>query len=582
MAKLSKVDLSKVDSKTGLLKYWWPFIEMVDKGESFKLGTQGQNGEVIIASNNKANTKRMVQKMKQQVTVAQVRRYLQSGTPRGLGPYTLPTQGGGSVKVTDLWKDNVKPMKANSGDKIGGRDTEIYSEVLAQYCLAYAIVFGEAATMQNSLNIDGTNVEFKSDVFSKCKPLMVTPGGFNLNTANFRNRLARFGSQPIATNEYWIDTQGLAMLEVKTKFDLRDVHKIFNDKIFDATTFSGNPYTPYLRVKKELGLPGTDKWNPADIWVMTKKGLIDQVHFNRVIKARKNTPAINVCNNFLMEKFRSRDIIPISLKKPSKKPHVVVVNSDEYFERVVLGLTNNPTVEMTAENRDVKINFTLQTIQIPSTRGLRGMLAARRRGAIANGRVKAGTEKHVRIKYHVNNKKIELEFEQTKKPSGVRAKMGSLGYGNFTSIIDGTAKQGVNRLNQIQEDYSDIGVKTNPWFNANLDKLDDAQYARLQQYVGEIWKEITKDNAPDFSKITELNNATKLASKAMAGEFGLSIAGIKQKQVQLRLITNLYEACASVAFGTGLNSEERALIEAGGFAPTRKTKMNASVYVKVY
>lgn len=582
MAKLSRTDLSKVDSKTGLLKYWWPFIEMIDKGQPFKLGTQGQEGEVIIASNNKPNTKRMVQKMKQQVTVAQVRRYLQSGTPRGLGPYTLPTQGGGSVKVTDLWKENVKPMKADSSDKIGGRDTEVYSEVLAQYCLAYAIVFGEAATMQNSLNIDGTNVEFKSDVFSKCKPLMVTPGGFNLNTATFRNRLARFGSQPIATNEYWIDTQGLAMKKVKDQFKLGKDVKIFNDKIFDATTFSANPYTPYLLVKKKLGLPGEDKWNPADIWVMSKKGIIDQVHFNRVIKARRNTPTINVCNNFLMEKFKEGNIIPISLKKPSKNPHVVTVNGDEYFERVVLGQTNNPTVEMTAENRDVKINFTLETVQIPSTRGLKGMLAARRRGGAVNGQVVPGSQKHIRIKYHVNNKKIELEFVQTGQQALARAKMGSLGNDNFTKIINGTAKQGVKKLNDIQENYSDIGVKTNPWFNSKLDKLDDAQYARLQQYVGEIWKEITKDNAPDFSKITELNNAAKLASKAMAGEFGLSIAGIKQKQVQMRLITNLYEACASVAFGTGLNKEERAMIEAGGFAPSRKTKFNASVYVKVY
>lgn len=576
MAKLSKTDLTKVDNKTGLLKYWWPFIEMVDTGKPFKLGPQGQGGEVIIASNNKANTKRLVQKMKEQVTVTQVKAYLDQRK------FEFPKVGGGVVKVTDLWKENVKPMQVNNSDKIGGRDTEVYSEVLAQYCLAYAIVFGEAATMQNSLNIDGTNVEFKSDVFSKCKQLMVTPGGFNLNTATFRNRLARFGSQPIASNEYWIDTQGLAMLKIKKQFKLGKDVKVFNDKIFDATTFSANPYTAYLLVKKKLGLPGEDKWNPADIWVMSKKGIVNQVHFNRKIKARKTTPTINVCNNFLMEQFKSGDIIPVSLKKPSKNPHVVTVNGDEYFERVVLGQTSNPTVEMTSENRDVKINFTLETIQIPPSRGLKGMLAARRRGNIANGKVVPGSQKHIRIKYHVNNKKIELEFVQTGQQSIARAKMGSLGNDNFTKIINGTARQGVKQLNEIQKNYDDIGVKTDPWFNGKLDKLDQAQYGRLQEYVGEIWKAITKDNAPDFSKISELNNTAKLSSKAMAGEFGLSIAGIKQKQVQMRLITNLYEACASVAFGTGLNKEERALVEAGGFAPSRKTKFNASVYVKVY
>ena len=575
MAKLTKTDLPKVDSKTGLLKYWWPFIEMVDKGESFKLGAAGNEGEVIIASNNKANTKRMVQKMMEQVTVPQVKRYLAQRN------YTFPKQGGGEVKVTDLWKENVKPMKANTSDKIGGRDTEVYSEVLAQYCLAYAMVFGEASTMQNSLDINGTDVKFKQDVFAKCKPLMVTPGGFNLNSSTFKDRLARFGSQPIATNEYWIDTQGLAMLKVKEKFGIPANAKVFNDKIFDATTFSANPYTSYLLAKKDASLPGEDKWNPADIWVMTPEGIKAQVHFNRMVK-QKGHSTINLSNNFLMEQFKERQIIPISLKKPSKNPHVIVNNSDEYFERIVLGQSRNPTVEMTADNRDVKINFTLETVQIPSTRGLKGAIQARKRGTAVNGKVVPGSQKHIRIKYHVNNKKIELEYTQTGESALARAKMGSLGNKNFTDIINNTSKQGVKKLNTIQENYSDIGVSKDPWFNGQLDKLDENQYARLQAYVGEIWQAITKDNAPDFKTISELNNVAKLSSKAMAGEFGLSIAGISNQTIMKRLITHLYEACASVAFGSGLSPEERKLVEASGDAPVRRTKFNASVHVKVY
>ena len=148
MAKLSKTDLPKVDNKTGLLKYWWPFIEMIEKGESFKLGPQGNDGEVIIASNNRGNTKRMTDAMRKCVTVPQVKRWLLSKS------YQMPTSDGNTVKITDLWKENVKPMKSQSSDKIGGRDTEVYSEVLAQYCLAYAIVYGEAATMQNSLMLE--------------------------------------------------------------------------------------------------------------------------------------------------------------------------------------------------------------------------------------------------------------------------------------------------------------------------------------------------------------------------------------------------------------------------------------------
>ena len=575
MAKLSKTDLPKVDNKTGLLKYWWPFIEMIEKGESFKLGPQGNDGEVIIASNNRGNTKRMTDAMRKCITVPQVKRWLLSKS------YQMPTSDGNTVKITDLWKENVKPMKSQSSDKIGGRDTEVYSEVLAQYCLAYAIVYGEAATMQNSLIINGNNVKMKPEAFRSCKSLMVTPSTFNLNSEQFVNRLARFGSQPISSSEYWMDTQGKAMMMLQNRFKFSRSHRIYNDKIFDGNTFSANVYTAYLLAKKSQSLPGEDKWNPADIWVMSPRGIQEQVHLNRSLKQRGRS-SINVANNFLMEQFRTKDIVPISLKKPSARPHMAIMNSDEYFERIVLGATNNPTVEMTADNRDVKINFTLETVQIPSTRGLKGAAQARRRGAAVNGRVVPGSQKHIRIKYHVNNKKIELEYTQTGQQSLARAKMGSLGNKNFTDVINNTTKEGVRKLNAIQEEYSDIGVRTSPWFNGQLDKLDDKQYERLQAYVGDLWQAITKDNAPDFSKITELNNSAKLSSKAMAGEFGLSIAGINNERVMSRLITHLYEACASVAFGSGLTKEERALVEGSGDVPARRIKFHSSVHVKVY
>jgi truncated hemoglobin YjbI len=142
----------------------------------------------------------------------------------------------------------------------------------------------------------------------------------------------------------------------------------------------------------------------------------------------------------------------------------------------------------------------------------------------------------------------------------------------------------VHELNKIQEKYSDIGVKKSPWFNAQLkESINNQQYDRLVQYVGEIWKYITKDNAPDFSKIQAVNNATGLASKAMAGEFGMSIAGIKSDAVQRRVITHLYEACASIAFGSGLNKDELELLQAtGGSGVSRRSKFNSSIHVKVY
>lgn len=584
MAKLSKLDLTKVNSRTGQLKYWWSFIESIHKGEAFRLGAQGEKGSVVIASNNRANTNRMLVAMRRCITTAQVRRYLDS---RG---YELPKAGGGTVKVTEIWKESVKETPSTGTEaKIGGRETEIYSEILAQFCLAYAIHYGDAASIDNCMEREGDKNVFKTDVFNSCKKYCITPSTFNLNNNSFKEKLALFASLPLGktgseAQEVWINTQGLAMLKLKNEFSIKKSVKIYNDKLFDGGQFTANPYLAYLKANTGVG---TDKWNPADMWVMTPKGVQDLVHLNRVIKTRTKL-SVNVANNFLMEQFRSGDIIPVSLKKPSVPAHIVTMNSDEYFERIVLGATGNPTVEITSDNKDVKINFTLETIKLTNNnRGLKGLYEARKRGQNISGQVVSGSQKHIRIKYHVNNKKIELEYTQTGQPSLARAKMGSLGNTNFTRIINETAKEGVRKLNTIQSKYTgrdSLNLNTgSDWFNGQLDRtLDDAKYGLLQQYVDELWQGITGDNGPNYAMIDALNNVSKLSSKAMAAEFGMSIAGVSNSTIQKRLITTLYEACASVAFGSGLTKEERELLSSNDGEIARKTKFHSSVHVKVY
>ena len=574
MAKLSKADLTKVNSKTGQLKYWWPFIEMIHKGESFKLGAQGEKGIVVVGGKTKAETNKLLVDMRKCITSQQVKAHLTK-----LG-FELPIKGGGTVKITDMWKENVKEQKETGTEaKIGGRETEVFSEVLAQFCLAYAIHYGKAASVSNCLVREGNVNNIEESVYAACKRYIITPSTFNLNNSTFRKKLALFASLPMektASASAWIDAQGKAMLKLKDKYKIGKGVKIYNDKIFDGGSFTANPYLAFEKANTGVG---GDKWNPADMWVMSGKGVQKLVHLNRVIKSRRKL-SVNVANNFLMEQFKSGDIIPVSLKKPSDPAHIVVVNSDEFIERVVLGKTGNPTIEITTDNRDMKINFTLETVQIPSTRGLRGAAAARRSGNV-NGKVVQGSQKHIRIKYHVNNKKIELEYTQTGQPSLAKAKMGSLGNKNFQAVINGTVKEGVRALNKIQEGYSDIDIKTNPWFNG-AQKMNDSDYARLQGYVSEIWQAITGDNAPDFTK-TDLKTTPNLMDKARAAELGLAVGGIKSDRIKARLITFLYEACASVAFGSGLTKEEQQILSASGeVAPARKTQFQGSVHVKVY
>lgn len=562
-------ELKKIDKSSGYLKYWWPFVQMVEEGKSFKLGKDGQDGAIVIGGKTKAQTTKLVNEMKKMLTPTQVADFIKSKSNE------LPTTNGQTINLNKVWKENVKPQVPESATKIGGRETEVFSEILAQFCLAYAILYNEASTVEKCFDANG----FKDDVWRRCKSLMITPGDFNLNNQKFKDKLKTFALLPSgssATADPWINIQGNAMFELKKKFKITGQVKIYNDKVFDNAAFAANPYTAYLKAKTGVI---TDKWNPADMWVMTAQGIQDLVHLNRKIMSRSKL-SVNVANNFLMSQFKSGDIIPVSLKKPGATPHIVVVNSDEFIERVVLNKTSNPTIELTDDNRDMKINFTVETVKL--RKGI-SAVQARRNPNGPVGEVVAGSQKHIRIKYHVNNKKIELEYTQSGPyPSLAQAKMGSLGNKNFQEIINNTSKQGVKKLNEIQENYLDINIKTNPWFNSGQ-KITQQQYDRLASYVGEIWKIVTGDVAPDFKRKAKLKRVDDLADKARASELSLAIYGIPNETIKKRVITNLYEACASIGISTGLNKEEQELMKVSGdVAPARKVEFHGSVHVKVY
>jgi hypothetical protein len=307
---------------------------------------------------------------------------------------------------------------------------------------------------------------------------------------------------------------------------------------------------------------------------------------NRRVKARTKI-SLEYCNQFLADQFSKGNIIPISLKKPQSSPHMEIINSNEFVSRVSLGVTNNPVVEYDYKNKDVKINFTIETVELS-----KGTTARRARSkTTVQGTVVSGSQKHIRLKYHVDNKKVELEYTQTGKPSRAAAKMGNLGAKNFQNIIDKTSKSGVSKLNKIQNEFKDIDLKTSPWFNGRQLGVTKARkeeakiepyFDRLSEYVGAMWKEIN-GTLPDFASDRTINTPGGMWSKARAGELGLAIHAIPNKQVQQRVIQNLYEAAAAISYVTGLNKEEMELEKTVGIdASPRKTEFNASVYVKVF
>ena len=462
----------------------------------------------------------------------------------------------------------------------GGAETELYSEVLAQVCLGFAIMNNKA---MKETDLNETTIR-------SLKSLVVTHARANLGSKSFIEKLIEFGNHPIKRGFTWVDGQGEAMLKVKRKFRLTGNYKLYNDKLYGTNPGTTNPYAAFIKAKTGAK---PDKWNPADIWVMNRVGLSALIKMNRKVKSRTKV-SLSYANQFLMDQFTERNIIPISLKKPQQTPHIEIVNSNEYVTRLALGRTANPTVEYTMGNKDVKINFTIETVELaPGQKAS----TARRNPHNIRGTVVKGSEKHIRIKYHVDNKKVELEYEQSKvgkeKFSYAAAKMGNLGAKNFQAIIDGTSKQGVNKLNTIQKKYEgEFGngndLTTDPWFNGkqfgvvkarHSERELEPHYVKLSEYVGDLWNEI-EGSIPRFQRDTKggLNKASGLWSKARAGELGVAISSITNERVKKRVIQNLYEAAASVSYVVGLTSEEQEMMEPS----TRKVSFNAGVYAKVY
>ena len=464
----------------------------------------------------------------------------------------------------------------------GGSATELYSEVLAQVCLAYAMKNSRAMT-PSTLN---------KDTIDDVKSLIETHSAANMNDDDFLDDLIGFGLYPIKRGFTWVDGQGVAMLKVKDKFSLPSTgYKIYNDKLYGKTLTLDNPYVAFL--KANTGAK-PDKWNPADMWVMNDDGRKAISDMNKKVKARTKV-SLAYANQTLHDQFTDRNIIPISLKKPQQSHHLEIVNSNEYVTRLSLNKTNNPTIEYTMGNKDVKINFTIETIKLEE-----GQKAskARRNPQSIKGTVVQGSEKHIRLKYHVDNKKIEIEYDQSGKSvkKTAEAKMGNLGAGGFQNIINGTSKQGVRKLNQIQDEFAgEFGegndLTRDPWFNARHLGVVKARhsamelephYLKLADYVRKIWETID-GSAPEFERDTkaQLDQAQGLWSKARAGELGVAVGSITNETIKRRVIQNLYEAAASISYATGLNKDEMELENLS--EPTaRRVSFNSGVYVKVY
>ena len=472
-------------------------------------------------------------------------------------------------------------------------DTTLYSELIATYCIAYRILRGK--DLQRDDFIDPNTGKLNEKTYNLLKKKIVQPGSEALSKSEIRDNLATWGMQSLlgSIKSYnWLEQANVVAKTLLKNVKIPKNAIIYNDRFFapGRTTFSSvkfNPYRVFSLSPTLAGAVGPDKWNPADIWIMTASGLRDLSNFNQKIQ-RSEVYNINAINNFLQKKYDDNSIIPVSLKKINPAaPHFTLMNSKYFVEQLdISDQTNPPIIEFTEGNKDVKINFTVRTIRLDNP--ARNMMQSQDRMQRLNGTPVKGSEKHIRIKYNVNKQMLEVEYEQS-RPMANRpeAKHGSIGRKSMVDIIAKTSRQGIEKLNEIKKPFVDTtyALKMDDYFLTDRVAIDEDNKSLALSYLGDIWETITGDLMPQFFTDRFGRDPKGIKLKTNSGEIGVVIGQIPNETIKTRVIQNLYNAASSIGIFKGLNKEERDIIGAAGLNQTTnalRADFVGGIHVKIF
>ena len=457
----------------------------------------------------------------------------------------------------------------------GGVNTETYSEILSMYCVAYEIKNGKSLTKEKF----SENGDLVGSVWSSLTSTIKIPTSlWSIKKESNRKDLVTFGLSKLGIAKYtWLDCCVAQSKKILANVSAPNGSIVASDKLFGNGSLSYDPYTIY----KDAGFAAkNDKWNPADMWIMTKQGAMKMARFNQKFGGQKaSLPSLNA---FLLNRYEDKSITPVSLKKVNPTSvHYVVMNSNDYVERIRINDQRNPPIiEFTRGNRDVKINFILETVKLR-----KGLKAERIQSGLFSsiGEVVPGSIKEVKIKFKTSTRGLELEYQQTGGKKYAEAKQGALGKQEYNKIISKTSMDGIRSLNILKEKYDDSSLKLNTStssFTSHDLKIDKDNLNIAKLYLDDIWKSINND----FADLSYLGGSDSIKDKIIAGEIGVSINDINNQNIKRRVIQNLYNTCASVGIMSGLSPEERMIQNQTGLVSGNAIKADfiGSIHVKVY
>jgi len=173
-------------------------------------------------------------------------------------------------------------------------------------------------------------------------------------------------------------------------------------------------YSEFGKFRKESGVTGDDKWNPADIW-MAKKGFV----------FKKDWTTLTEYNRYIYDQFALTNLVGISLKKiPKGEAHSKIYNNGLPLIAEFNGIKLGPNM---LDSKDIYIKFKSEgkegEIQLrnfssrPVTSSWQGEIKGK---TAAGGKIGGGLVMRAAIESGIDKSKLTLPNEftgQIAKPS---------------------------------------------------------------------------------------------------------------------------------------------------------------------
>jgi hypothetical protein len=341
-------------------------------------------------------------------------------------------------------------------------------------------------------------------------------------------------------------------------------------------------------MKKDLGFDkklGDDKWNPADMWILSPKGKKILTDFHNEIKKTKTITVtdMNKLNLKIMNAYNTKDIFPVSLKAPAGNT------------------VNYSLINYTANNKDLQI---VETFKFRGLDEMKRMFT----GNLLNNRdvkipfvheIKQGTIKNTVSKGNIKLKtgnsggyRLEIEYEKG------GAKGGSIGTENWQFLISKINRTGVDKVIDSRKEASTNIPKfgTQPIWDKKGVLREGGASQDTNWFGGLIYKKLTVENQKKLirllnvllSKIdsnvkispTQAKNlsSTYIFDKTSASELAVSIIHSKPGKVGENIRNTIAESLFDLASSRKFAYKQ---FDSAGKAKLT-TLMNSCFHIKLY